>query len=98
MEGGESPQHETVTLAETRKKARESGDLDALRALSDHSLKHWILVGFFVCSAMGLFSASVKFYQSDSTDSTRESAGLITTIMSGITGIAAGVFTGSALR
>ena len=102
MDKNEHPSEEgkstNISLRELKDKAKNSNDIDALKALSDHNLKHWILLGFFVCSSMGLASGSIKFYNSTSPESTRESAGLITTIMSGITGIAAGVFTGSALR
>ena len=73
-------------------------DPESVRVLSDSSLKHYILIGFFACALISVLAGSTKLVFGKGQDSEREAVGLITNVMSGITGIAAGVFTGSALR
>lgn len=73
-------------------------DPESFKQLSDSRLKHLILAGFFACSFISIAAGGIKLNNSSHQDSEREAAGLMTNIMSGITGLAAGVFTGGALR
>jgi len=69
-----------------------------LSQLSDSRLKRLILLGFLLCFLASIGAGAIKLSTSAYQDSEREAIGLVTSVMSGITVIAAGVFTGGALR
>ena len=93
------PGEEVLSLDKLRSE-QKSLNLDpaSIRQLFDSRLKQFIILGFFLCSFTSLLAGGVKLLSSSHQDSEREAIGLMTNIMSGITGIAAGVFTGGALR
>jgi|688.fasta_scaffold2262182_2 hypothetical protein len=69
-----------------------------LMPVHDSTIKTLILFGFFACALSSIIFGGVSYLKAKSEGSEREAIGLITNIMSGITGIAAGVFTSGNLR
>ena len=76
----------------------QSEEFWLLSPIHDSTIKTLILGGFFACAISSILFGGCKYVQANSQESEREAVGLITNIMSGITGIAAGVFTSGNLR
>jgi hypothetical protein len=88
---------ERIGLARLKKDA-QSERTWLLSPIHDSTIKTLILGGFFACAFSSIVFGGCRYMKAESQESEREAVGLITNIMSGITGIAAGVFTSGNLR
>lgn len=76
----------------------DKGDAWLFGPVHDSTIKTLILGGFFVCALASILIGGCAYWKATTQESEREASSLIANIMSGITGIAAGVFTSGNLR
>lgn len=95
--GDQSSSDQRIGLANVKRNAQAEGHW-LFSPIHDSTIKTLILGGFFVCALSAIFFGGCRYMKASNQESEREAVGLITNIMSGITGIAAGVFTSGNLR